>query len=153
MQLTGQNNDGTSSSAFLLARKDNWLVRTCIMNTYHATCVRTQTSRLQPDWPFSLFSILWLVRVKYREGGIYGVYSPRGRAASEGCIRHKSRLSRYLTNLFYFWGGFRIESFDFKQFNSKFVEIFPQVWSNYLFKGCIWDTARGTSKKTDTKIK
>ena len=36
------------------------------------------------------------VRVKYREGGIYGVYSPRGRAASEGCIRHKSQHSRYL---------------------------------------------------------
>ena len=91
------------------------------------------------------------VRVKYREGGIYGVYSPRGRAASEGCIRHKSRVSRYLTNLFYFWGGFVVESFDFKQFKSKFVEIFPQVWSNYLFN--YWDTARGTSKKTDTKIK
>ena len=45
--------------------------------------------------------MLWYVRVKYR-GGIYGVYSLRGRAASEGCIRHKSRLSKYLTNLFYF---------------------------------------------------
>ena len=86
------------------------------------------------------------VRVKYREGGIYGVYSPRGHAASEDCIRHKSHLSRYLTNLFYFWGGFLVESFDFKQFKSKVVETFPQVWS-------IWDTARGTSKKTDTKIK
>ena len=26
------------------------------------------------------------VRVKYREGGLYVIYSPRGRAASEGCI-------------------------------------------------------------------
>ena len=26
------------------------------------------------------------VRVKYREGGMYVMYNPRGRAASEGCI-------------------------------------------------------------------
>ena len=70
---------------------------------------------------------LLYVRVKYREGGSYGVYSPPERTASEGCIRHKPRLSRYLTNLFYFSGGFLVESFDFKQFESKFVDIFPQV--------------------------
>ena len=101
------------------------------------------------NWTFSTFELLqsvrlvlvWLdgiklyVGVKYREGGI------------------NPSFSVFNSNLFYFWGGFLVESFDFKQFKSKFVEIFPQVWSNYLFKGCIWHAARGTSKKTDTKIK
>ena len=46
MQLTGQNNGGIASSAFLLARKCNWLARTCIMNMRNATCVGTQTSKV-----------------------------------------------------------------------------------------------------------
>ena len=46
MQLTGQNNGGVASSAFLLARNCNRLARTCIMNMRNATCVRTQTSKV-----------------------------------------------------------------------------------------------------------
>ena len=46
MQLTGQNNGGIGSSAFLLVRKCNWLARTCIMNMRNATCVGTQTSKV-----------------------------------------------------------------------------------------------------------
>ena len=36
-------------------------------------------------------------------------------------------FSVFNSNLFYFCPGFLVESFDFKQFKSKFVEIFPQV--------------------------
>ena len=46
MQLTGQNNGGTASSAFLLARKCNWLARTCIMNMRNATWAGTQISKV-----------------------------------------------------------------------------------------------------------
>ena len=46
MQLTGQNNGGIASSALLLARKCNWLARTCIMNMRNATCAETQTSKV-----------------------------------------------------------------------------------------------------------
>ena len=61
-------------------------------------------------------------------------------------------MSRYLINLIYFWGGFLPESFDFKQFKSRFFEIFPQVLFNYLFKVFIQDKYLGTSKKTDLKM-
>ena len=54
MQFTGQNNGGTANSASLLARKCNWLTRTCIMNMRNATCVRTQTSKV-PTWVALLF--------------------------------------------------------------------------------------------------
>ena len=54
MQFTGQNNGRTASSAFLLARKCNWLARTCIMNMRNALCVRTQTSKV-PAWVALLF--------------------------------------------------------------------------------------------------
>ena len=37
-QLTSQNNDGTASSAFLLARKCNGLTRTCKIHKHNATC-------------------------------------------------------------------------------------------------------------------
>ena len=46
-------------------------------------------------------------------------------------IKHKSRLSRYLTYFIYFSGRFLEESFDFKQFKSGFFGIFS---SNYLLK-------------------
>ena len=46
MQLTGQNNGGIASSAFVLTRKCNWLARTCIMNMRNATCVGTQISKV-----------------------------------------------------------------------------------------------------------
>ena len=46
MQLTGQNNGGIASSAFLLATKCNWLARTGIMSMRNATCVGTQTSKV-----------------------------------------------------------------------------------------------------------
>ena len=42
-----QNNVGTASSAFLLARKGNRLARTCIINMRH--------SRFRLEWPFCLF--------------------------------------------------------------------------------------------------
>ena len=45
-QLTGQNNGGIASSAFLLAWKCSWLARTCIMNMRNATCLGTQTSKV-----------------------------------------------------------------------------------------------------------
>ena len=45
MQLTGQSNCRTASSAFLLARKGNCLARTCI-NMRNVTCVGTQTSKV-----------------------------------------------------------------------------------------------------------
>ena len=90
------------------------------------------------------------VLVQYREGGIYGVYSPRGRAASEGCIRHKSRLSRYLTNLFYFWEDFLAESFDFKQFKSRFFHKFDLI----IYSRTVSEIQPGgTSEKTDSEIK
>ena len=59
MQLTGQNTGGTASSAFLLARKGNWLARTCIMNVRNETCVETQTSKVPTQVAFLLISILW----------------------------------------------------------------------------------------------
>ena len=46
MQLTGQNNGGIASSAFLFARKYNWLASTWIMNMRNATSVGTQTSKV-----------------------------------------------------------------------------------------------------------
>ena len=59
MQLTGQNTGRTASSAFLLARKGNWLARTCIMNVRNETCVETQTSKVPTQVAFLLISILW----------------------------------------------------------------------------------------------
>ena len=45
MQFTGQKAEQPASTACLLARKCNWLARTCIMSMRNATCVRTQTSK------------------------------------------------------------------------------------------------------------
>ena len=45
-----------ATSAFLLARKGNWLDRTCIMSMRNATYAATQGSL---EWSFCLFSILW----------------------------------------------------------------------------------------------
>ena len=61
MQLTGQNNGGIASSAFLLARKCNWLARTCIMNMRNATCVGTQTSKVPTRVTplFIPYTVLW----------------------------------------------------------------------------------------------
>ena len=61
MQLTGQNNGGIESSAFLLAWKCNWLARTCIMNMRNATCVGTQTSKVPTR--MTLLSIFYSVTV------------------------------------------------------------------------------------------
>ena len=46
MQLTGQNDGGTASLAFLLARKSNGQARTCIMKMRNATYVGMQTSKV-----------------------------------------------------------------------------------------------------------
>ena len=45
MQLTGQNNGGIACPALLLARKSNWLPRSCILRMRNVTCVGTQTSK------------------------------------------------------------------------------------------------------------
>ena len=42
------------------------------------------------------------ISYKYREGGIYVIYRPRGRSVRGLYIGYKSRLSRYLTYLIYF---------------------------------------------------
>ena len=68
-----------------------------------------------------------MLELNTEKAGFMAYVAPEGCAASESCIRYKSRLSRYLTNLFYFGVGFLVESFDFKQFKSKFAGIFPQV--------------------------
>ena len=59
MQVTGQNNGGMASSAFLLARTCSWLTRTCIMNMRNATRVVHKPQRFRLEWPFCLFSLLW----------------------------------------------------------------------------------------------
>ena len=46
------DNGGIASSAFLLARKCNWLARNCIMKMRNAKCASTQTSM---DWPYCSF--------------------------------------------------------------------------------------------------
>ena len=57
MQLTGQNNGETASPAFLLARKSNWLARTCIMRCVmrHAWGHKLQSFRL--EWLFVNYSV------------------------------------------------------------------------------------------------
>ena len=81
MQLTGQNNGEIASSAFLLARKCNWLARTCIMNMRNATCVGTQTSKVPSR--VTLLFIPYTVPIARFSGdpppppkvtGIYSVY-------------------------------------------------------------------------------
>ncbi len=78
MHFTGQNNGGTASSAFLLARKCNWLARTCIMNMRNVSCVRTQTSKV-PTWVALLFISYSMLKLciydceslDYKENEIY----------------------------------------------------------------------------------
>ena len=60
MQLTDQSNGETTSSAFLLARKDNWLARTYTMNMRNATCAGTQTSEAPTQVAFNLIYFLFI---------------------------------------------------------------------------------------------
>ena len=66
MQLTGQNNGGIASSAFLLARKCNWLARTCTMNMRNATCVGTQTSKVRVTLLFIPYTVLLAANSQFR---------------------------------------------------------------------------------------
>ena len=66
MQLTGQNSGGIASLAFLLARKCNWLARTCIMNMRNATCVETNLKGLTRVTPlFIFYSVIYCVDLHY----------------------------------------------------------------------------------------
>ena len=65
MHFTGQNNGRTASSAFLWARKCNWLTGTSIMNIRHAWWHELRRFRL--ELLFYLFSILYYFLWPYRE--------------------------------------------------------------------------------------
>ena len=54
---------------------------------------------------------------------------------------------------FIFEEVFKHESIYFKDFKSRFFDIYAQILSDYVFKSNNRYIARGTSKKTDSKIK
>ena len=106
-----------------------------------------------PDYNFFIHKWEEYVRDKARVGGQYVIYSPRGRAASEGFRSHKARVRGLYLTYFIIEEVFFHDFLVLYYFEFEILEFFASFLSQLVFKNFMWYTARGTSKKTDSMMK